>query len=91
SYHRLALKYHPDKNIGDAAAAARHMFACVSEAYNTLIDTKLRLAYDEGGTEKLAEVREDEMMAPRWKEAEDVMADFDELNDCFNSIASLNV
>jgi hypothetical protein len=44
AYHRLALKFHPDKNPGDAEAPER--FKEVLEAYQVLIDPGKRSAYD---------------------------------------------
>ena len=45
SYRKLARKYHPDANKGDAAAEER--FKEISEAYNVLSDDKRRKEYDE--------------------------------------------
>jgi len=45
SYRKLARKYHPDANKGDASAEER--FKEISEAYNVLSDTKRRKEYDE--------------------------------------------
>jgi molecular chaperone DnaJ len=45
SYRKLARKYHPDANKGDASAEER--FKEISEAYNVLSDDKRRKEYDE--------------------------------------------
>src|ERR1039457_5515454 len=45
SYRKLARKYHPDANKGDRKAEER--FKEISEAYNTLSDTKRRKEYDD--------------------------------------------
>ena len=45
SYRKLARKYHPDANKGDAKAEER--FKEISEAYNVLSDSKRRKEYDE--------------------------------------------
>jgi molecular chaperone DnaJ len=45
SYRKLARKYHPDANKGDAEAEER--FKEVSEAYDVLSDDKRRTEYDE--------------------------------------------
>ncbi len=45
SYRKLARKYHPDANKGDAGSEAR--FKEISEAYNVLSDPKRRKEYDE--------------------------------------------
>lgn len=47
SYRRLAVKWHPDKNPGDAAAEQR--FKAISEAYDCLKDPQKRAAYDRYG------------------------------------------
>jgi molecular chaperone DnaJ len=45
SYRKLARKYHPDANKGDAASEER--FKEISEAYNVLSDAKRRKEYDD--------------------------------------------
>jgi molecular chaperone DnaJ len=44
-YRKLARKYHPDSNPGDAAAEAK--FKEISEAYSVLSDEKQRQEYDQ--------------------------------------------
>lgn len=44
SYKKLAMKYHPDKNMNDPSAEAK--FKKVSEAYETLSDSKKKQQYD---------------------------------------------
>ncbi|SNS66234.1 molecular chaperone DnaJ [Micrococcales bacterium KH10] len=44
AYRKLARKYHPDQNPGDAAAEAK--FKDISEAYSVLSDEKERQQYD---------------------------------------------
>lgn len=47
SYRKLAVKYHPDKNPGDATA--EDSFKEISEAYDVLMDQEKRAAYDRFG------------------------------------------
>ena len=47
SYRKLALRYHPDKNANDEAAAEK--FKRVAEAYEVLSDPEKRKAYDARG------------------------------------------
>jgi molecular chaperone DnaJ len=51
AYRRLAVKYHPDKNPGDAAAEER--FKEASEAYAVLSDAEKRSRYDRFGHQGL--------------------------------------
>src|SRR5215471_14337797 len=46
AYRRLALRHHPDRNLGDPRAAAR--FKEISAAYAVLMDPGRRRAYDTG-------------------------------------------
>lgn len=48
AYYKAALKYHPDKNPTDRAAAEQR-FKEVAEAYQVLSDPQLRARYDELG------------------------------------------
>jgi molecular chaperone DnaJ len=47
AYRKLAMKYHPDQNKGDAKAEAK--FKEISEAYDILKDEQKRTAYDHYG------------------------------------------
>ena len=47
AYRKLAMKYHPDQNAGDAAAEAK--FKEVGEAYKILSDDEKRSRYDQYG------------------------------------------
>lgn len=52
SYRKLAIKYHPDKNSGDAKAEAT--FKEISEAYEVLSNEKKRQVYDQYGSDALS-------------------------------------
>ncbi len=47
AYRRLAMKWHPDRNPGDAKA--EQQFKAISEAYDVLKDPQKRAAYDRFG------------------------------------------
>lgn len=47
AYRRMAMKFHPDRNPGDAEAEAK--FKELSEAYEVLADGQKRAAYDQFG------------------------------------------
>ncbi|QHC35041.1 molecular chaperone DnaJ [Komagataeibacter xylinus] len=47
AYRKLAMKYHPDRNPGDAEA--ENKFKEISEAYDVLKDDQKRAAYDRFG------------------------------------------
>jgi molecular chaperone DnaJ len=47
AYRKLAMKYHPDRNAGNAGAA--EMFKEISEAYEVLSDSSKRQRYDQYG------------------------------------------
>ncbi|CAE8714030.1 unnamed protein product, partial [Polarella glacialis] len=51
AYKRLALRYHPDKNVGIEDAARR--FQEIAAAYDILRDPERRRAYDAGGLQGL--------------------------------------
>ena len=47
AYRKLAMKYHPDRNPGDATSEAK--FKAINEAYDCLKDPQKRAAYDRYG------------------------------------------
>lgn len=51
AYRKMAKKYHPDKNQGDAEA--EHIFKLCNEAYQILSDDQQRSVYDRYGKEGL--------------------------------------
>lgn len=51
AYRKLAMKYHPDRNPGDAEAEAK--FKEATEAYDVLSDSQKRSLYDQYGHEGL--------------------------------------
>jgi molecular chaperone DnaJ len=46
SYRKLAMKFHPDRNQGEAAKSAEEKFKEAKEAYEMLSDPQKRAAYD---------------------------------------------
>ncbi len=52
AFHRLALKYHPDRNPGDREAESK--FKEINEAYEVLKDEQKRAAYDRYGHQAFA-------------------------------------
>jgi molecular chaperone DnaJ len=50
AYRKLAMKYHPDKNLGDKEAEEK--FKQVAEAYECLSDPQRRSRYDQFGFEE---------------------------------------
>jgi molecular chaperone DnaJ len=49
AYRKLAMKFHPDRNQGDAAKEAEAKFKEAKEAYEMLSDADKRAAYDQHG------------------------------------------
>lgn len=50
AFKKLAIKYHPDKNLDDSEAA-KQKFTEVSNAYEVLSDPDKRAVYDREGAE----------------------------------------
>ena len=49
AYRKLAMKYHPDRNQGDAAKDSEAKFKEAKEAYEMLSDPQKKAAYDQYG------------------------------------------
>jgi DnaJ-class molecular chaperone len=49
SYRKLAMKYHPDRNMGEGAKAAEEKFKEAKKAYEVLSDPLKRMLYDDYG------------------------------------------
>jgi molecular chaperone DnaJ len=49
AYRKLAMKYHPDRNQGDAGKGAEEKFKEAKEAYEMLSDPQKKAAYDQYG------------------------------------------
>src|SRR3954451_9388797 len=54
AYRRLAMKYHPDRNDGEAKAEAEAKFKECAEAYEVLADDQKRKRYDQFGHQGVA-------------------------------------
>src|SRR5919108_4413986 len=72
AYRKLALKYHPDRNVGDKEAEEK--FKEASEAYEVLRDPAKRQRYDRYGHAGL-----DGMNVPHFDDAEAVFNLFGDL------------
>jgi len=56
AYRRLAMKYHPDRNPGDAEA--EEQFKEAKEAYEVLSDAQKRAIYDQHGHDGMEAMRQ---------------------------------
>ena len=76
AYRRLAMQYHPDRNVGDPEAEAR--FKEATEAYDVLHDAEKRRRYDRYGHAGL-----EGMNVPHFTDAQSV---FDVFGDLFGDL-----
>nr|CAB3477561.1 unnamed protein product [Digitaria exilis] len=59
AYHRLAMRWHPDKVANGRAEEAKSRFQQIHEAYQVLSDEKRRALYDAGMYDPLDDDQED--------------------------------
>ncbi|HUQ32466.1 MAG TPA: molecular chaperone DnaJ [Pyrinomonadaceae bacterium] len=86
AYRRLAVKFHPDKNPGDAAAEDK--FKEAAEAYSVLSDTEQRRRYDRfghAGVSSSAAGAGGGWGAPGFGGIEDILGDLFGFGDVFGS------
>ena len=72
AYRQLALKYHPDRNPGDAEAEAK--FKEAAEAYEILSDAEKRVRYDRYGHAGMGG-----QAGPNFRSTDDIMSAFSEI------------
>jgi molecular chaperone DnaJ len=73
AYRRMAMKYHPDKNPGDAAAEAK--FKECAEAYEVLSDDKKRQRYDQFGHDGLRGMGMHDYSHMKWQDIGSIFED----------------
>lgn len=73
AYRKLALKFHPDKNKGNAEAEEK--FKEATEAYEVLRDPKKRASYDKYGHEGISGI--DGFGRGAYSDFSDIFGDFD--------------
>jgi molecular chaperone DnaJ len=81
AYRKLAIKYHPDKNQGDAEA--EKMFKEATEAYEVLSDEKKRQAYDQYGFAGVDGMGGPSFNSQAFSGFEDIFGDFSSIFDSF--------
>jgi DnaJ-class molecular chaperone len=60
AYHKLSMRYHPDKNQGETKEEAETMFKKVAKAYEILSNPEMKMIYDMGGMEGVKEYAKEE-------------------------------
>jgi molecular chaperone DnaJ len=81
AYRRLAMRYHPDKNPGDATAEEK--FKEAAEAYAVLSDTEQRRRYDRFGHAGVSSNAGASWGAPGFGGIEDILGDLFGFGDVF--------
>jgi len=81
SYRRLAMRYHPDKNPGDASAEEK--FKEAAEAYAVLSDAEQRRRYDRFGHSGVSSNAGGSWGAPGFGGIEDILGDLFGFGDVF--------
>src|SRR3954463_6896517 len=85
AYRRLAVKYHPDKNPGDAEAEEK--FKEAAEAYQVLSDPDQRRRYDRFGHSGVSSSAGASWGAPGFGGIEDILGDLFGFGDVFGGAA----
>src|SRR5256714_5761913 len=83
AYRRLAVKYHPDKNPGDAEAEEK--FKEAAEAYSILSDAEQRTRYDRFGHAGVSSSAGASWGAPGFGGLEDILGDLFGFGDVFGA------
>jgi molecular chaperone DnaJ len=86
AYRRLAMRYHPDKNPGDASAEEK--FKEAAEAYTVLSDTEQRRRYDRFGHAGVSSTAGAGWGAPGFGGIEDILGDLFGFGDVFGGSRS---
>ncbi|HEY6231479.1 MAG TPA: molecular chaperone DnaJ [Pyrinomonadaceae bacterium] len=85
AYRRLAVRFHPDKNPGDAAAEDK--FKEAAEAYSVLADAEQRQRYDRFGHAGVSSGAGQAWGAPGFGGIEDILGDLFGFGDVFGGRA----
>ncbi|MGI8732952.1 MAG: molecular chaperone DnaJ [Pyrinomonadaceae bacterium] len=86
AYRRLAMRYHPDKNPGNASAEEK--FKEAAEAYGVLSDVEQRRRYDRFGHSGVSSSAGTSWGAPGFGGIEDILGDLFGFGDVFGASRS---